>query len=168
VPFTGDTVGDGSADPDRRLDQLMRLTRELLDMDLALLTEIHDGRETARRAAGEWPGPMRFQNASVPLDETFCQRMLDGRIGHYIADAKADARVNRLAMARRLGVGAWLGVPIEMSDAELYVLCCLASEARPSLGDREVRLLAGLAESVRATLQAAGSVRATLQARARR
>jgi hypothetical protein len=36
----------------------------------------------------------------------------------------------------------------------LYVLCCLASESRPSLGQREVRLLAGLAESVRAELQA--------------
>ena len=59
-------------------------------------------------------------------------------------------------MPRRLGVGAWLGVPIELSHAELYVLCCLASEARPSLGEREVRLLAGLAESVRATLEARG------------
>jgi GAF domain-containing protein len=79
--------------------------------------------------------------------------MLDGRIGNYIRDARSDARVSDLAMARQLGVGAWLGVPIDISDTQLYVLCCLARESRPSIGEREVRLLAGLAESVRAELQ---------------
>jgi GAF domain-containing protein len=98
-----------------------------------------------------------LHDASVPLENTFCQRMLDGRIGNYVRDAKADARVSDLAMARHLGVRAWLGVPIQLSDMRLYVLCCLASEARPTIGEREVRLLAGLAESVRAELQAGSS-----------
>jgi hypothetical protein len=34
----------------------------------------------------------------------------------------------------------------------LYILCCLDRETRPSLGEREVRLLSGLAESVRVEL----------------
>jgi len=80
--------------------------------------------------------------------------MLDGRIGNYIRDAQSDPRVTDLVMARRLGVGAWLGVPIDVSSTRLYVLCCLARESRPSIGQREVSLLMGLAESVRAELQA--------------
>ena len=68
-------------------------------------------------------------------------------------DAWTDERVSDLAMTRHLGVRAWLGVPIELSDMRMYVLCCLACESRPSIGDREVRLLAGLAESVRAELE---------------
>lgn len=140
------------ADRAQRLDLLLRMTRELLDVDVALLTEIRDGREVAQRADGDWPGGASLQNASLPLDETFCQRMLDGRIGNYVRDASADARVNDLAMARHLGVRAWLGVPIKVSDIRLYVLCCLATEARPSIGEREVRLLVGLAESVRVEL----------------
>jgi hypothetical protein len=36
----------------------------------------------------------------------------------------------------------------------LYVLCCLHRERRPSLGEKEVRLLSGLAESVRVELSA--------------
>lgn len=147
-------AGDGTADADWRLDQLLRMTRDLLDTDVALLTEILDGRETALRVEGTWPGRGSFQDASLTLENTFCQRMLDGRIGNYVRDAAADDRVSDLAMARHLGVRAWLGVPIEMSDMRLYVLCCLASESRPSIGEREVRLLAGLAESVRAELQA--------------
>jgi GAF domain-containing protein len=143
-----------SADGDRRLDRLLRMTRELVDTDIALLTEIRDGREVAQRVDGDWPGAQSLQQgASLPLEDTFCQRMLDGRIGNYVRDARSDPRVSDLAMARQLGIGAWLGVPIDISDTELYVLCCLARESRPSIGEREVRLLAGLAESVRAELQ---------------
>ncbi len=146
-------AGDGAEGPDgseRRLNALMRLTRDLLDSDVAILSEIGRGRETALRMAGDWPGIA--EGRSLPLDETFCKRMLDGRIEHYIRDAQADERVNDLPMARQLGIGAYLGVPIRLDDVRLYVLCCLDRESRPSLGDREVRLLSGLAESVRVEL----------------
>jgi GAF domain-containing protein len=130
----------------------MRLTRDLLDTDVALLTEIRDGRETARRAAGEWPGMDSFEGVSSPLEDTVCQRMLLGRIGNYIRDAQGDDRVNDLPMVHQLGIGAYLGVPIRLDDVRLYVLCCMDRESRPSLGEREVRLLAGLGESVRVEL----------------
>jgi GAF domain-containing protein len=130
------------------------MTRDLLDTDVAVLAEIRDGREIVQRVDGELPGRGSLQGGSLPLDQTFCQRMLDGRIGNYIRDARTDARVSDLAMARHLGVRAWLGVPIQLSDMRLYVLCCLAAESRPSIGDREVRLLVGLSASVRAQLQA--------------
>lgn len=150
IVSTGDAgcvaAGDG------RLDRLLRMTRELLDTDVALLTEIRDGREIAVRVDGAWPGQVSLHDASVALENTFCQRMLDGRIGNYIRDAEADPRVSDLGMARQLGIRAWLGVPIELSDMRLYALCCLACESRPSLGEREVRLLMGLAASVRAEL----------------
>jgi GAF domain-containing protein len=154
VPVVWEDGSTGcAADRDRRLDRLLRMTRELLDTDIALLTEICDGREIAQRVDGEWPGGGSLQGTSIALEDTFCQRMLDGRIGNYVRDAGSDPRVSDLAMARQLGVGAWLGVPIDISDSQLYVLCCLARESRPSIGVREVRLLAGLAESVRAELQ---------------
>jgi GAF domain-containing protein len=130
----------------------MRLTRDLLDADMAVLTEIAGGRETARRAAGEWPGMDSFEGAWSPLEETVCQRMLEGRIGNYIRDAQGDDRVNGLPMVRQMGIGAYLGVPIRVDDLRLYVLCCLDRESRPSLGEREVRLLSGLAASVRVEL----------------
>ncbi len=147
----GDTA-EGPDGSERRLDALMRLTRDLLDADIAILTEISHGRETARRAAGEWPGMDSFEGVSSPLSDTVCQRMLEGRIGNFIRDAQADDRVNDLAMVQQLGVGAYLGVPIRLDDIRLYVLCCLDRESRPSLGEREVRLLSGLAESVRVEL----------------
>jgi GAF domain-containing protein len=155
VPIArGDEAVRRSPDGRERLDHLLRMTRTLLDTDVALLSEIRDGHEFALRADGDWPGGGSLENASAPLEKTFCQRMLDGRIGNYIRDARADERVNDLEMARQLGIGAWLGVPIEMADdMRLYVLCCLACESQPGIGKREVRILLGLAESVRVELQ---------------
>jgi GAF domain-containing protein len=137
----------------RRLGSLVRMTRDLLDLDVALLSEIRDGRETAILAAGDWWPGGTLQGASIPLEDSFCRLMLEGRIGNAVPDARREAAVAELPMVQELGVGAYMGVPIRPSDAELYVLCCLAREARPSVGPREVKLLSGLAASVRAELE---------------
>jgi GAF domain-containing protein len=147
-------AGSGNDGSERRLDALMRLTRDLLDSDVAILSEISRGRETARRMAGDWSGIE--EGRSLPLDESFCKRMLEGRIENYVRDAQADKRVSDLPMASQLGIGAYLGVPIRLEDMRLYVLCCLHHERRPSLGEKEVRLLSGLAESVRVELESLG------------
>ena len=141
-------------DPARRLGSLVRMTRDLLDIDVAILSEIRDGRETALITAGDWWPGGHLTGVSIPLQESFCRLMLEGRIGHVVADAGAEPEVSGLPMVQQLGVGAYLGVPVRPTDAELYVLCCLAREARPSIGAREVKLLSGLAESVRAELEA--------------
>ena len=56
--------------------------------------------------------------------------------------------------ARRAGrhVRAYIGVPFKTADARAYVLCCLAHEARPDLGEADVRFLQGVAESLRPLL----------------
>ena len=146
-----------SEEPARRLGSLVRMTRDLLDLDVALLSEIRDGHETALLAAGEWWAGGQLQGASIPIEDSFCRLMLEGRIGNAVPDARRQPAVAELPMVQQLGVGAYMGIPIRPGDAELYVLCCLAREARPSLGAREVKLLSGLAASVRAELQSRGA-----------
>lgn len=55
-----------AADSNRRLDTLIRLTRELLDTDVAALTQVRDGREVAQRVAGRWPGRTSLENGLDP------------------------------------------------------------------------------------------------------
>ena len=143
-----------TSDPAHRLTSLVRMTRDLLDADVAMLTEIAGDQELVRVAAGGWPELGELAGASLPLEETYCRFMLEGAIGNLVADTRGDERVRDLAFTRECGVGAYLGVPIALADAELYVLCCLAREARPDFGPREVKRLRGLAESVRAELSA--------------
>jgi hypothetical protein len=127
----------------------------MLGMDVALLTEVCDGREVARSCAGEWPGVGSLAGASVPFDETFCKQMLEGRIGNIVADVAHDARVADLEMARALGVGAWIGVPVGAALSRMYILCCLSMEAQPALSDRDVYVLKGLADTLETQLAVA-------------
>ena len=127
--------------------ELAMLCREL-DMDSALVSEITGGREVVRWAAGAGD----YASVSAALEETICARLLDGRIGPVVTDTKAEPSLNTLAAVRDGSIGAYRGVPFSTADARLYVLCCLAGEARPDLGDGDVHFLRGLAESVRSHL----------------
>jgi GAF domain-containing protein len=128
--------------------ELAMLCREL-DMDSALVSEITGGREVVRWAAGEGD----YATVSAALEETICGRLLDGRIGPLVSDTAAEPHLNQLEAVRAGTIGAYLGVPFTTADARLYVLCCLAREARPDLGEGDVRFLRGLAESVRSHLE---------------
>ena len=69
-----------------------------------------------------------------------------------VTDTTAEPSLHELGGARR-DDRAYIGVPFTTADARAYVLCCLAREARPDLGEADVRFLQGLAESLRPLLE---------------
>jgi GAF domain-containing protein len=125
------------------------MARRELRADAALLSEVDGGRELVRWAAGD----ERYAGLAVPLRDTICERLLDGRIGSLVRDAAADPELRDLAVVRDGRVRAYIGVPFATADARAYVLCCLAREARPDLGEGDVAFLQGLAESLRPLLE---------------
>jgi GAF domain-containing protein len=155
-PHCGQLIGrPADAKPEAVIAGSLALLRDVLEMDVAMVSELRGGREIVRHAAGDWRGVADLRGASLPLEETFCRRMLEGLIGNVLRDVAADPSVRDLEMARSLGVGAWIGAPIRAPYARLYVLCCLAREARPELGDREVLVLEGFVRSVQDQLELA-------------
>ena len=142
-----DRLGDEAPGP-ASVDATLALVRETFAMDVAMITEVHEGKETARHATGEWPGLGPLVGASLPLEETFCKQMLEGEIGNLVPDVAGDERTRDLQFARALGVGAWIGVPMSTPLARLYILCCLDREAQPELGDRDVHVLRGFAAAL--------------------
>src|SRR5689334_4361003 len=114
-----------------------------LKADAALLSEIRDGREYVKWAVGG-----DYASRSYPLEETICQRVLDGRIGALVSDIAAEPALEGLDTP----FGAYIGVPFTGEDAKLYVLCCLSHEARRDLSVSDVRFLQGIAESLRPLL----------------
>jgi GAF domain-containing protein len=120
-----------------------------LDADAALLSEIRGDREDVRWGAGE----AGYVGLSVPLRDTVCARLLDGRISNIVSDTTLEQSLNQLAGVKDGTVRAYIGVPFETEDARAYVLCCLAREARPDLGEADIRFLQGVAESLRPLLE---------------
>lgn len=149
-PACGLRLGDEprAASPAQVIDGSLVLLREMMDMDVALLTQITGDREVVRHCAGEWPGAGDLSGAEVPVEDTFCKRLLAGEIENIVPDVAAEPAVRELAYPRRLGVRSYIGVPIRGSHSRLYVLCCLAREAHPELGARDVRVLEGFVRSL--------------------
>jgi GAF domain-containing protein len=137
------------ADRDAQVRAKLAMACRELDADAALLSEIRGGHEHVRWGAGE----DGYVGLAVPLGDTVCERLLDGRIGPVVADATLEPSLNGLEGVRRGAIRAYIGVPFETERAQAYVLCCLAREARPDLGEADVRFLQGVAESLRPLLE---------------
>src|SRR5829696_6995551 len=128
--------------------RLLEVAREELGMDVAFVSEFAHQRLVFRRLVGEAGSFGWEEGQSVPLDDTFCRLLLEGRLPNAIPDAKADGRVRFLEITGKAGIGAYVGAPIRFSDGTLYGTFCLMSHSpEPSLVERDehfVRVLARL------------------------
>jgi GAF domain-containing protein len=122
-------------------------------MDMAMLGEVCGGREIVRFVAGDGGSFGLSAGASMSIEDTYCHRLLTGRLSNVVADARANEQVRDLEITRAAPVGAYIGVPLTGLDARLYVLCCLAHERRPRLGEADVLFLRDLGEAVLAALE---------------
>jgi GAF domain-containing protein len=120
-------------------------------MDVAVLGEICDGREVVRSVAGDRSFDLA-PGVSMPIEDTYCHGLLTGRLSNVVPDAHADDQLRYLQITRAGRIGAYIGVPLTTLDARLYVLCCLAREQRPQLGERDVLFLRSLGEAIVAEL----------------
>jgi GAF domain-containing protein len=137
--------------PERVRHALELATRET-SMDVAFVSEVAHDRETILWASKSDVYPEAQPGRSAALQDTICRRVLEARVSGVIPDAVGAAALRDVPMVRDGSIGAYLGVPLRTADAHLYMLCCLARERRPQLGDEDLRFLAGVAETVRAVI----------------
>src|SRR5215203_5449982 len=153
--------------------RLLEVAREELGMDVAFVSEFAHQRLVFRRLVGEAGSFGWEEGQSVPLDDTFCRLLLEGRLPSAIPDAKADGRVRFLEITGKAGVGSYVGAPIRFSDGTLYgTFCVLSHSPEPSLAERDaqfVRVLARLvAEQIERERRLLGKARERTQAHERR
>lgn len=152
--------GDGASVADT-VAQALRSVRELLGMRVAFISEFSDGQRIFRHVDSE-PGyaPIVVGGAD-PLEESYCQRVVDGRLPELITDACELPEALTLAATRALPVGAHLSVPIRFSDGHLFgTFCCFSTHAERSLNERDLgtmrlfaRLVGGILEKRHASEQ---------------
>jgi GAF domain len=122
------------------------------EMDVAVLGEVRNGSEFVRGLAGDGVSFGLSPGASMPIEDTYCHRLLTGRLSNAVPDAQTNEQVRNLEITRVARVGAYIGVPLTGLDARLYVLCCLAHDQRPQLAERDVLFLRDLGQQVLARL----------------
>ena len=124
------------------LPDIVSAIREHLRMDVAFVSEFQGGRRTFRVVDEKHPGGPVKEGASDPLDHSYCQRVVDGRLPELMQDARDNPEAARLPATFALPVGAHLSVPLRLSDGSLYgTLCAFSYSPDRTLNERDLQML---------------------------
>src|SRR5215212_4872423 len=99
------------------------------------------------------------EGESFPIDESYCKRVLDGRIPQVVPDAKGEDATKDLRVTTEADIGSYCAVPLVLSDGRLYgTLCCLSHEPDPWLRERDLGLMERTARWLVEQLERHGSL----------
>jgi EAL domain-containing protein (putative c-di-GMP-specific phosphodiesterase class I) len=125
----------------------LRAIRRHFDMDVAFVSEFLDGRRYFRYVDSLSDDPPISVGASEPLDRSYCQHVVEGRLPELIRDASRIPLAMTLPITTALPVGAHISVPIRFSDGRIYgTFCCFKSAPDPTLIERDLAMLQTFAE----------------------
>jgi GAF domain-containing protein len=133
--------------------------RERLRMDAAYVSTITSEVQRVDATSGD-TRPLGFEvGTTLPLDETYCDRMLRGDLPRVVPDTAADPSLLKLTVSAK--IGAYVGVPITLADGRLHgTLCCASAAAHTALGADELRFMEVLAQIVGAEIDRSEGSRA--------
>jgi HD-GYP domain-containing protein (c-di-GMP phosphodiesterase class II) len=124
------------------VSRAVEAVREFLGMEVAYASEFVDGQQVFRNVRGDKESFGVDNGTRFDLGQTYCERVLSGRLPNLIPDVRADDRAASLAVTEAADVGAFVSVPLRFSDGRLFgTLCAASHEAQPSLGYRELQFL---------------------------
>jgi signal transduction histidine kinase len=151
------------------IERVLEAAREELGMEVAFVSEFTQQRMIFRKLVGEAESFGWQEDKSVPLDDTFCRLLLEGRLPNVIPDAKADGRVNFLNVTGKADIGSYVGAPIRFSDSRLYgTFCVLSHSPEPSLMERDAQFMRVLARLVAEQIERERHLLSKAQKRTRR
>lgn len=142
----------------RAVGELLQVVRESLDLEVVFVGEITGGRRYFRHlSASMSPAPIEV-GGSHALEDTICQRILDGRVPAYIPSVRDIAQAQKLS-AEISVVTTHIGVPVHLPDGRLYgMLCGFNLRERAPLDARDVkRMEMAASAAARLLAQADGS-----------
>jgi len=124
------------------LVETLHAVRTHLGMDVAFISEFRDESRIFRYLDGNFV-PLQLEvGAGDPLDESYCQRVLDGRLPELIQDAASLPEAQAMPATKAWPVGAHLSVPLRFSDGRLYgTFCCFSTTPDKSLDERDLKTL---------------------------
>ncbi len=133
--------------PDQLLPRALRALRSHLGVDVAFISEFRDGRRIYRYVDAARDHAAVHAGSSDPLEDTYCQRVVVGRLPELITDSAELPAASELGFTRLVPVGAHLCVPVRLYDGTLYgTLTCISAVADRSFGERDLSLMRVFAE----------------------
>ena len=124
------------------IEDMLREVREALQMDVAFVSEFSGDQLVFRAVEGDAESFGWGEGERFPIDDSYCKRVLDGRIPQVVPDAKNEDATKDLRVTSEADIGSYCAVPLVLSDGSLYgTLCCVSHEPDPWLRERDLRLM---------------------------
>lgn len=127
---------------DNSVPDILHAVRQHLKMEVAFVSEFTNGRRVFRYVDASWPkNPVRVGEGD-PLEDSYCQRVVDGRLPELLTNAQTNPVAAELPATFEIPVGAHMSVPIRLSDGSVYgTFCCFSRASDASLNLRDLSLM---------------------------
>lgn len=118
-------------------------------MEVAFISEFSHGQRVFRYVDAEDNFAPIHVGGSDPLEDSYCLRVVDGRLPELIHDARQNAEALSIAATRLLPVGAHISAPIRLHDGEVFgTFCCFSRQPDSTLDERDLAVVRLFAEFV--------------------
>jgi GAF domain-containing protein len=139
----------GLHQPPEKIESLLSMVRENLEMDVAFVSEFAGDQLLFRVLEGDAESFGWREGEGFPLDESYCKRVLDGRLPNMVPDARSEDSTKDLWVTSEANIGSYVAVPVVLSDGRPYgTLCCVSHKADPGLRERDLGLMEGVAREL--------------------
>ncbi|MCY0967062.1 sensor domain-containing phosphodiesterase [Parathalassolituus penaei] len=126
---------------DDLLRPMLRYVRHMMGMEVAFISEFSAGRRYFRALdADDSFCPIALGGSDL-LDESFCQRVVDGRLPELMVDARTYAEALSLHATLALPVGGHISVPVRFSDGSVFGTFCCFSRYAVELDQRDLETM---------------------------
>ena len=111
-------------------------------MDVAFVSEFAGDELVFRALEGDAESFGWQEGESFPLEESYCKRVLDGRLPRVVPDAGREEATRDLRVTSEADMGCYCAVPLVLSDGRLYgTLCCVSHEPDPRLRELDLGMM---------------------------
>ena len=134
-------TSDGSdALIDNAVPEVLKLLRERMNMDVVFVSEFVDGQRVFRHVANPPGQEVLPVGGGDPLEESWCQRVVDGRMPEMVMDTATHPATAQLP--RPFPIGTHLSTPIVMENGDIYgTLCCFSYGVNAKTSERDLQNL---------------------------
>jgi EAL domain-containing protein (putative c-di-GMP-specific phosphodiesterase class I) len=130
------------------IDRVLHAVRTHLHMDVAFVAQFRRDDRILDHVDAAGRSPVKPGDA-IPLDQGYCQKVVDGRLPELIPDAQTYPPTADLPETRGIPIGSHLSVPIRLRDGRLYgTFCCFSFMPDHSLTERDLQIMRVFADLV--------------------
>lgn len=141
-----DVVTSDSPHYSSAMQAMLEAVRKHLRMEVAFVSRIERGKRSFDFVDSAIPPPVR-PGDSGDVEDSYCQRVVDGRLPELITDAAKIEEARKLPGTDTIPIGAHLSVPITLDNGNVYgTFCCFSRQPDPSMNARDLDVLRTFAD----------------------